>query len=70
MQRVLIRSAVLGSILICALTVPDFGPFMNFVGALTNPPTCVVLPALTNLYLNAMCIDEKTRDYKIPTFPE
>uniref|UniRef100_A0A1I8ETR7 Aa_trans domain-containing protein n=1 Tax=Wuchereria bancrofti TaxID=6293 RepID=A0A1I8ETR7_WUCBA len=40
------------------------------VGALTNPPTCVVLPSLTNLYLNAMYIDEKIRDYKIPTFPE
>uniref|UniRef100_A0A1I7VDN0 Aa_trans domain-containing protein n=3 Tax=Loa loa TaxID=7209 RepID=A0A1I7VDN0_LOALO len=69
-QRVLIRTGVLGTILFCALTIPDFGPFMNLVGALTNPPTCVVLPALTNLYLNAMSIDEKTRDYKIPTFPE
>ncbi|VDK85789.1 unnamed protein product, partial [Onchocerca ochengi] len=69
-HRVLIRSGVLGAILFCALTIPDFGPFMNLVGALTNPPTCVVLPALTNLYLNAMSIDEKTRDYKIPTFSE
>ncbi|MCP9262332.1 Lysine histidine transporter 1 [Dirofilaria immitis] len=69
-QRVLIRTGVLSTILFCALTVPDFGPFMNLVGALTNPPTCVVLPALTNLYLNAMNIDEKTRDYKIPTFAD
>ncbi|VDM95990.1 unnamed protein product [Thelazia callipaeda] len=69
-QRVLIRSGMLGTMLFSALTVPDFGPFMNLVGAVTNPPTCVVLPALTNLYLNAMSVDEKTRAFKIPTFFE
>ncbi|VDK52214.1 unnamed protein product [Gongylonema pulchrum] len=68
MHRVLIRSGVLGTMLFCALSIPDFGPFMNLVGALTNPPTCVVLPALTNLYLNAMKKDEKSGEYKIPSF--
>lgn len=69
-QRVVIRTGVLGSMLFSALTIPNFGPFMNLVGATTNPAVCVVLPTLTNLYFKAMALDKSKKDYKIPTLRE
>ncbi|VDK73172.1 unnamed protein product [Anisakis simplex] len=69
-ERVAIRTCVLCAILFCALTVPDFGPFMNLVGSSTIPLVCAVLPTVCNLYLNAMTFDGNTKQYHIPTLRE
>ena len=54
--RVATRTTVLTIVLFVALTVPDFAPVMNVVGASTIPVGCVLLPSL--FYLYAMATDE------------
>lgn len=68
LTRVVIRSCVLGAMLFCALTIPDFGPFMNLVGSTTIPLVCAILPSICNLYLNASVLDHKTQQYTLASF--
>uniref|UniRef100_A0A915AQQ4 Amino acid transporter transmembrane domain-containing protein n=1 Tax=Parascaris univalens TaxID=6257 RepID=A0A915AQQ4_PARUN len=68
LTRVVIRSCVLGAMLFCALTLPDFGPFMNLVGSTTIPLVCAILPSVCNLYLNASVLDQKTQQYTLASF--
>uniref|UniRef100_A0A0M3III1 Aa_trans domain-containing protein n=1 Tax=Ascaris lumbricoides TaxID=6252 RepID=A0A0M3III1_ASCLU len=70
LTRVVIRSCVLGAMLFCALTIPDFGPFMNLVGSTTIPLVCAILPSICNLYLNASVLDHKTQQYTLASFNE
>uniref|UniRef100_A0A0N5AUC9 Aa_trans domain-containing protein n=1 Tax=Syphacia muris TaxID=451379 RepID=A0A0N5AUC9_9BILA len=69
-ERVLIRSALLAVMLFCALTIPDFGPFMNLVGSTTIPAVSAILPCICNLYLNAAYFDKKRNTYIIPTLSQ
>ncbi|KHN80081.1 Lysine histidine transporter 1 [Toxocara canis] len=66
-ERVMIRSCVLAAMLFCALTIPDFGPFMNLVGSTTIPVVCAALPSICNLYLNASVFDQKAQKYTVPS---
>uniref|UniRef100_A0A1I7XEF2 Aa_trans domain-containing protein n=1 Tax=Heterorhabditis bacteriophora TaxID=37862 RepID=A0A1I7XEF2_HETBA len=56
--RVLTRTTVLLIVLFVGLTVPDFSPVMNLVGASTIPVGCVVLPSLFYLWSQAATEDE------------
>lgn len=56
--RVLTRTTVLLLVLFVGLSVPDFSPVMNLVGASTIPIGCVVLPSLFYLYSEAATEDE------------
>ncbi|CAI2343090.1 unnamed protein product [Caenorhabditis sp. 36 PRJEB53466] len=64
--RVITRTIVLVLVLFVALTVPDFQPVMNLVGASTIPMGCAVLPSLFYLYGEA-ATEEEWRKGKIPT---
>ncbi|EGT36173.1 hypothetical protein CAEBREN_12203 [Caenorhabditis brenneri] len=67
--RVITRTIVLFLVLFVALTVPDFQPVMNLVGASTIPMGCAVLPSLFYLYSEA-ATEEEWRKGKIPTLKE
>ncbi|VDL68052.1 unnamed protein product [Nippostrongylus brasiliensis] len=56
--RVLTRTTVLLLVLFVGLSVPDFSPVMNLVGASTIPIGCVVLPSLFYLWSEAATEDE------------
>ncbi|KAK6738917.1 hypothetical protein RB195_020796 [Necator americanus] len=56
--RVITRTTVLILVLFVGLSVPDFSPVMNLVGASTIPIGCVVLPSLFYLYSEAATEDE------------
>ncbi|MFH4976289.1 hypothetical protein AB6A40_002998 [Gnathostoma spinigerum] len=68
--RVIIRTCVLGCMWLCALTVPDFGPFMDLVGATTTPLISVILPCAFNLYFTSSKFNSKTQQYDIATIPQ
>uniref|UniRef100_A0A914I1T3 Amino acid transporter transmembrane domain-containing protein n=1 Tax=Globodera rostochiensis TaxID=31243 RepID=A0A914I1T3_GLORO len=51
-RRVLVRSAVLASVLFVAESVPNFGPFLGFVGSSTVPLIALILPFLFHLILS------------------
>lgn len=59
--RILVRSLLLGIVVFTALSVPQFSPVMNFVGAATIPLGCVILPCLFHLWMNAAEEDEWSR---------
>nr|CDJ93825.1 Amino acid transporter domain containing protein [Haemonchus contortus] len=56
--RVVTRTTVLLLVLFVGLSVPDFSPVMNLVGASTIPVGCAVLPSLFYLYSEAATEDE------------
>ncbi|PIO62390.1 hypothetical protein TELCIR_16050, partial [Teladorsagia circumcincta] len=56
--RVVTRTTVLLLVLFVGLSVPDFSPVMNLVGASTIPVGCVVLPSLFYLWSEAATEDE------------
>ncbi|VDM55039.1 unnamed protein product [Angiostrongylus costaricensis] len=64
--RVLTRTTVLLLVLFVALSVPDFSPVMNLVGASTIPIGCVLLPVLFYLWSEAST-EEEWRKGHIPS---
>ncbi|KAE9415653.1 hypothetical protein Angca_002669, partial [Angiostrongylus cantonensis] len=64
--RVLTRTTVLLLVLFVALSVPDFSPVMNLVGASTIPIGCVLLPVLFYLWCEAST-EEEWRKGHIPS---
>ncbi|CAI4221482.1 unnamed protein product [Auanema sp. JU1783] len=56
--RVITRTVVLILVLFVGLSVPDFSPVMNIVGASTIPIGCVFLPSLFYLWCEATEEDE------------
>uniref|UniRef100_A0A915ALK8 Amino acid transporter transmembrane domain-containing protein n=4 Tax=Parascaris univalens TaxID=6257 RepID=A0A915ALK8_PARUN len=69
-KRVIIRTIDLAAVLLVALTIPDFTPFMNLFGSTTIPISCITLPTLCNLWFNAAVFDEQIKDWKIPSIKE
>lgn len=69
-QRVVVRTGLLASILFVALSVPNFGSIMDFVGSTAIPFTCIILPTLFGLSLKSQRYNEKTKKWKIPTLKE
>ncbi|CAD6199085.1 unnamed protein product [Caenorhabditis auriculariae] len=67
--RVITRTVVMILVLFVGLTVPDFGPVMNLVGASTIPMGCVVLPSLFYLWCEA-ATEEEWRKGNYPTFKQ
>ncbi|CAB3404922.1 unnamed protein product [Caenorhabditis bovis] len=67
--RVITRTVVLLVVLFVALTVPDFQPVMNLVGASTIPMGCAVLPSLFYLFSEA-ATEEEWRKNKIPSIKQ
>ncbi|TMS35475.1 hypothetical protein L596_002871 [Steinernema carpocapsae] len=66
-KRIGLRTGMMGLVLFCGLSVPEFGPFMNLVGAATIPIVCVVFPSLFNLYIKA-ANEEQWAKGNIPSF--
>uniref|UniRef100_A0A1I8AL39 Aa_trans domain-containing protein n=1 Tax=Steinernema glaseri TaxID=37863 RepID=A0A1I8AL39_9BILA len=66
-KRIGIRTGIMCLVLFCALSVPEFGPFMNLVGASTIPIVCVIFPSLFNLYIKA-ANEEQWAKGIIPSF--
>ncbi|KAL3103447.1 hypothetical protein niasHT_025314 [Heterodera trifolii] len=50
--RLCVRSAVLASVLFVAQSVPNFGPFLGFVGSSTVPLVALILPFLFHFVLS------------------
>ncbi|KAL3995665.1 Transmembrane amino acid transporter family protein [Acanthocheilonema viteae] len=69
-QRVVVRTGLLASILFVALSIPNFGSIMDFIGSTAIPFTCVILPTLFGLSLKSQRYNEKTKKWKIPTLKE
>lgn len=53
LQRILVRTSLLATIVFAALTVPTFGPILNLMGGTTVALTSAVFPCLFHLCLNA-----------------
>lgn len=70
LKRVVVRTSIILAMLFMALLLPNFGPFMNLAGSITNLTVCVILPMLFNLYIEASVVDRKNGQYKIPSFAE
>ncbi|VBB26626.1 unnamed protein product [Acanthocheilonema viteae] len=62
-QRVVVRTGLLASILFVALSIPNFGSIMDFIGSTAIPFTCVILPTLFGLSLKSQRIYERTPRY-------
>ncbi|KAF8355721.1 hypothetical protein PRIPAC_97344 [Pristionchus pacificus] len=52
-RRIIVRAGILCLVVLCALTVPNFGPLLDLVGGSTITLMAIVLPPLFSLYLNA-----------------
>ncbi|GMR62453.1 hypothetical protein PMAYCL1PPCAC_32648 [Pristionchus mayeri] len=52
-KRVFVRGCVLVAVVLAAITIPNFGPLLDLVGASTITLMAIVLPPLFSLYLNA-----------------
>lgn len=52
-KRVLLRSCVMGMVMIVAFAIPDFGKILNLIGGSTVTIMSFVLPPLCFLRLNA-----------------
>ncbi|MFH4975030.1 hypothetical protein AB6A40_001739 [Gnathostoma spinigerum] len=69
-HRVIIRTVIMLAVTFVAVTIPDFTPVMNVFGSTTIPISCVVLPTLFNLWLNASRYDKEKGDWTIPSTME
>ncbi|GMT35692.1 hypothetical protein PFISCL1PPCAC_26989 [Pristionchus fissidentatus] len=52
-KRIVVRAGVLLAVVCMALTIPNFGPLLDLVGASTITTMAIILPPLFSLYLNA-----------------
>uniref|UniRef100_A0A183V5S0 Aa_trans domain-containing protein n=1 Tax=Toxocara canis TaxID=6265 RepID=A0A183V5S0_TOXCA len=70
LKRVIVRTVDLAVVLFVAVSIPDFTPIMNLFGSTTIPLSCITLPTVFNLWLNAATFDEKANEWIKPTIKQ